>query len=176
MKKLFTLLALMLLVLGAHQSAMANVPVGALHQHPALCQYGYNPNCYPSGSSNQPTQVVNVNVYNYLNLLWTNGDGAYFYKTYRKTPYANDFDFAQADQDALNACNANADLRPCRHATSTLGNDSCIAYMDTPDVLYSQAGNTCQEAKQAVHGRCMARYQNRQICGNIHTKQPFELD
>ena len=37
---------------------------GALQNNPALCQYGYNPNCASSHQyqQNQPTEIVNINV------------------------------------------------------------------------------------------------------------------
>ena len=37
---------------------------GALQNNPALCQYGYNPNCTSSRQyqQNQPTEIVNINV------------------------------------------------------------------------------------------------------------------
>ena len=37
---------------------------GALQNNPALCQYGYNPNCTSSRQyqRNQPTEIVNINV------------------------------------------------------------------------------------------------------------------
>ena len=37
---------------------------GALQNNPALCQYGYNPNCTSSRQyqRNQPTEIVNIDV------------------------------------------------------------------------------------------------------------------
>ena len=37
---------------------------GALQNNPALCQYGYNPNCTSSRQyqQNQPTEIVNIKV------------------------------------------------------------------------------------------------------------------
>lgn len=37
---------------------------GALQNNPALCQYGYNPNCTSSRQyqRNQPTEIVNIEV------------------------------------------------------------------------------------------------------------------
>ena len=37
---------------------------GALQNNPALCQYGYNPNCTSSRQyqRNQPTEIINIDV------------------------------------------------------------------------------------------------------------------
>ncbi|QLB19818.1 hypothetical protein [Mannheimia granulomatis] len=121
-------------------------------------------------------QTVHVYVYDYLNLLWTKNHEPYFFKTYYKSPYQN-FNYDMADQDALNACNAHDDLRPCKHSTSALG-DACIAYLDTPEIAYGQVGNTCNEAKAILKERCMKKYKKKgdAICHNIQTKQPFEVN
>jgi len=61
MKKLFVVL-LGLASLNVYAADPATR--GALQNNPALCQYGYNPNCTSSRQyqQNQPTEIVNINV------------------------------------------------------------------------------------------------------------------
>ncbi len=131
-----------------------------------------------SGNSAPPPPPRVIYVYDYLNMLWSRSghvDDAFFFRTRHPTPHEGDFDPARADQEALDACNAHPKYGPCKHATSVMG-DGCIAFMDSPDISYSQAGNTCEAAKELLVNRCMDHYKNSDSCSaEVRYKQPLDI-
>ena len=107
MKKLFVVL------LGlASLNVYAADPVtrGALQNNPALCQYGYNPNCTSSRQyqQNQPTEIVNINVPSkYLALAINTKTGM--------SGGALDMDSrAAAEREAIKTCERGGSNAPCK--------------------------------------------------------------
>ena len=135
-------------------------------------QQGYGNSYNPSYS---PPPLVR-NVYDILVLSWTNNNRASWYRREYKTPGdASGFIYDQTAQMALESCNSDASARPCKHATWIVG-DACIAYLDTPKIMYSDRGNTCQEAGEKIANRCLEYYKgNRQVCSNIQYKQTGDV-
>lgn len=83
---------------------------GALQNNPALCQYGYNPNCTSSRQyqQNQPTEIVNINVPSkYLALAINTKTGM--------SGGALDMDSrAAAEREAIKTCERGGSNAPCK--------------------------------------------------------------
>ena len=83
---------------------------GALQNNPALCQYGYNPNCTSSRQyqQNQPTEIVNINVPSkYLALAINTKTGM--------SGGALDMDSrAAAEREAIRTCERGGSNAPCK--------------------------------------------------------------
>ena len=83
---------------------------GALQNNPALCQYGYNPNCTSSRQyqQNQPTEIVNINVPSkYLALAINPKTGM--------SGGALDMDSrAAAEREAIRTCERGGSNAPCK--------------------------------------------------------------
>ena len=83
---------------------------GALQNNPALCQYGYNPNCTSSRQyqRNQPTEIVNINVPSkYLALAINTKTGM--------SGGALDMDSrAAAEREAIKTCERGGSNAPCK--------------------------------------------------------------
>ena len=107
MKKLFVVL-LGLASLNVYAADPATR--GALQNNPALCQYGYNPNCTSSRQyqQNQPTEIVNINVPSkYLALAINTKTGM--------SGGALDMDSrAAAEREAIKTCERGGSNAPCK--------------------------------------------------------------
>ena len=83
---------------------------GALQNNPALCQYGYNPNCTSSRQyqQKQPTEIVNINVPSkYLALAINTKTGM--------SGGALDMDSrAAAEREAIKTCERGGSNAPCK--------------------------------------------------------------
>ena len=83
---------------------------GALQNNPALCQYGYNPNCTSSRQyqQNQPTEIVNIEVPSkYLALAMNMKTGM--------SGGALDMDSrAAAEREAIKTCERGGSNAPCK--------------------------------------------------------------
>ena len=83
---------------------------GALQNNPALCQYGYNPNCTSSRQyqQNQPTEIVNIKVPSkYLALAMNPKTGM--------SGGALDMDSrAAAEKEAIKTCERGGSNAPCK--------------------------------------------------------------
>ncbi|WP_066802553.1 hypothetical protein [Moraxella oblonga] len=182
MKKLLKLSATALILAGANvlfsQSALAcNSTDFACQQQqqiqwqlqndPNYCHYGYNPNCGNNRGGYGYSSGYRVK---YLGLFRDRNYKPYFV---RKSYISSDgyLDFEQADGDGLAECNKSSKRAPCETLASVKGSRGCIAYLDTPQVLYSYPAETCREAKQIVNDRCMARYNDLNTCKGIKSKE-----
>lgn len=107
MKKLFVVL-LGLASLNVYAADPATR--GALQNNPALCQYGYNPNCTSSRQyqQNQPTEIVNIKVPSkYLALAMNPKTGM--------SGGALDMDSrAAAEKEAIKTCERGGSNAPCK--------------------------------------------------------------
>ena len=94
---------------------------GALQNNPALCQYGYNPNCTSSRQyqQNQPTEIVNINVPSkYLALAINTKTGM--------SGGALDMDSrAAAEREAIKTCERGGSNAPCK--VIVWARNGCIA-------------------------------------------------
>lgn len=83
---------------------------GALQNNPALCQYGYNPNCTSSRQyqRNQPTEIINIDVPSkYLALAINTKTGM--------SGGALDMDSrAAAEREAIRTCERGGSNAPCK--------------------------------------------------------------
>lgn len=130
-----------------------------------------------SNSYNPPPPLVK-NVYDILVLSWTNNSKTqthWYRREYKTTSNVDSYIYNETAQMALDACNSDSKARPCKHATWVVG-DACIAYMDTPKIMYSDRGNTCHEASDKVLNRRLAYYKgNKKICSGVQYKQPRDI-
>lgn len=83
---------------------------GALQNNPALCQYGYNPNCTSSRQyqQNQPTEIINIEVPSkYMALAMNMKTGM--------SGGALDMDSrAAAEREAIRTCERGGSNAPCK--------------------------------------------------------------
>ena len=109
MKKLF-LMVLGLISLNAYADPTYDATRGALQNNPALCAYGYNPNCDSSGQRRQrvTTEIVNINVPSKY------GAWAINLKTGISGDTINADSLAIAKREAIKACEQGGRNAPCK--------------------------------------------------------------
>ena len=131
---------------------------GALQNNPALCQYGYNPNCTSSRQyqRNQPTEIINIDVPSkYLALAVNPKTGL--------SGGALDMDSrAAAEKEAIKTCERGGSNAPCK--VIAWARNGCVAsargtegkrtrqFLVTaePGLTETKALRKCQNA--GVHG------------------------
>jgi len=94
---------------------------GALQNNPALCQYGYNPNCTSSRQyqRNQPTEIVNIEVPSKY------GAWAVNIKTGISADTINAPSLEEAKKGAIKACEQGGRNSPC--VVAAWVRNGCIA-------------------------------------------------
>lgn len=102
--------------------ASADITNGPLQQHPALCGYGYNPNCNQSSSSTPPPKIIRhitVNVPSkYGALAFNSKKGAI-------GGFINANSKAEAQRKAIQRCEQGGKYAPCKIIASV--RNGCIA-------------------------------------------------
>ena len=117
---------------------------GALQNNPALCQYGYNPNCTSSRQyqQNQPTEIVNINVPSKY-LAWAINP-----KTGISGGALEMDSLAAAKREAIKTCERGGQNKPCKVLAWV--RNGCIAVAQGKDgTLFfgtKNTGNTEEEA------------------------------
>lgn len=123
---------------------------GALQNNPALCQYGYNPNCTSSRQyqQNQPTEIVNINVPSKY------GAWAINPKTGISGGALEMDSYAAAKKQAIKTCEHGGKNKPCkvlvwvRNSCIAVaqGKDGKLFYGTTPPgMAEAEALRKCQE-------------------------------
>ena len=94
---------------------------GALQNNPALCAYGYNPNCASPRQSRQqqPTEIININVPSKY------GAWAVNLKTGIAGGALNKDSRAAAEEEAIKTCEQGGRNAPCKIGASV--RNGCIA-------------------------------------------------
>ena len=130
---------------------------GALQNNPALCQYGYNPNCTSSRQyqQNQPTEIININVPSKY------GAWAINPKTGIAGGALEMDSYAAAKKQAIKTCEHGGKNKPCkvlvwvRNSCIAVaqGKDGKLFYGTTPPgMAEAEALRKCQE-----HGTLQCR-------------------
>lgn len=112
MKKLF-LLVLGLISLDAYADPTYDATRGALQNNPALCSYGYNPNC-SSGSSAPPPKKI---IYHDVIVPSKFGALAYSQKAGHLAGSLNQNSLAEAKREAVKHCQQGSRNTPCKAIT-----------------------------------------------------------
>ena len=123
---------------------------GALQNNPALCQYGYNPNCTSSRQyqQNQPTEIININVPSKY------GAWAINPKTGISGGALEMDSYAAAKKQAIKTCEHGGKNKPCkvlvwvRNSCIAVaqGKDGKLFYGTTPPgMAEAEALRKCQE-------------------------------
>lgn len=114
--------------------------------------------------------------YRYLAVLQEKSGKPRFYKTYRRTtsPTLQDWQYDAGAEDVLARCNSFKSRAPCKLLNHMIG-EGCMAYIDAPDIIYTDKAETCSAAKQKVTERCMARYNDSKICSRTKSTTPVSF-
>jgi len=112
MKKLF-LMVLGLISLNAYADPTYDATRGALQNNPALCGYGYNPNC-SSGSSAPPPKKI---IYHDVMVPSKFGALAYSQKAGHLAGSLNQNSLAEAKREAVKHCQQGSRNTPCKAIT-----------------------------------------------------------
>ena len=110
MKKLF-LIALGLVSLNANADPTYDATRGALQNNPALCNYGYNPNCSSGSRSTPPPKKI---IYHDVKVPSKFGALAYSQKTGNLAGSLNQNSLAEAQREAVKNCQKGSRNTPCK--------------------------------------------------------------
>ncbi|WP_019519717.1 DUF4189 domain-containing protein [Faucicola boevrei] len=167
-------------------SATALIIAGAnmlLSQSALACQDGGSGRCgnvgwtgnrdnsaYYGGYGNSGGGYSGGYIDKYLGLAWTKDGKPFFYNAQYRTNYGfTENHFKQSDADTLYECNKSSRRSPCKFATSWI--NGCIAIAKVGEVMYSDGGATCNEAKQKAMQLCQAYDSNPNACKIYKTRK-----
>lgn len=155
------------------QSAISHTNAGDLHNQQSLCSYGYNPNCGNSGGyGNMSSSGYSYGgvQHKYIGLAWTKDNKPFFDNsimiTLSDTPTENDWTIQ--DKLTLGQCEHSSRRSPCRMGYSMI--NGCIAIAKVGEMMYSDGGASCDEAKQKAMQLCQAEDKIPNAC-KIHTSK-----
>ncbi|QIM62718.1 hypothetical protein A1D29_05095 [Pasteurellaceae bacterium Orientalotternb1] len=153
---------------------------GPLQQDPALCAYGYNPNCYPRNNVKLPPSpipnIITKFYEKYVALTYTRDGTPLFHRDIYyldiDVGFLESSDWERMSILALNKCNKNSQYAPCKSSNLAAILDGCIAVIESQNKFYADAGRGCEEAKKVAMRRCQKTDSKPKSCKIYALEQP----
>ncbi|WP_394261025.1 DUF4189 domain-containing protein [Moraxella boevrei] len=106
----------------------------------------------------------------YLGVAWTKDAQPFFHTARVRSNYGWQPEFwAEYNNVTVAHCNQSSHRSPCKFATSWI--NGCIAIAKVGEVMYSDGGATCNEAKQKAMQLCQAYDSNPNACKIYKTRK-----
>ncbi|WP_373778207.1 hypothetical protein [Glaesserella sp.] len=150
---------------------------GPLQNDPALCAYGYNPNCYSGGyeSPPPPPRITTTYYANFVALVYGKDGTPLFYRDVFYSDHNGGFtniEWKVMQDIASERCNKDSNYAPCKNAHLAAALNGCIVVVESEHKFYANGADSCDAAKKIVMERCRKTDPKPKSCKTYALEQP----